>query len=60
MTGLRKVISYAPSDPEPVTPPHCRYCRVRMDLTRISPDIGGHVLRYFLCPNCHLTDIVRV
>jgi hypothetical protein len=37
----RKVKSYAPSAPEPVTPPHCRYCRVRMDLTRISPDVGG-------------------
>lgn len=60
MTVLRNVNSYAPSDPEPVTPPHCRYCRVRMDLTRISPDISGHVLRYFLCPNCHLTDTVRV
>jgi hypothetical protein len=21
-----------------------------MDLTRISPDIGGPVLRYFICP----------
>ena len=31
-----------------------------MDLTRISPDIGGHVLRSFICPNCHLTEMVRV
>ena len=59
MTSARKLNSYAPSDPEPVNPPHCRYCRVRMDLTRISPEPGGHVLRYFLCPNCHLTDSVR-
>jgi hypothetical protein len=60
MTIPRKVNSYAPSTPVPVTPPHCRHCRIRMDLTRINPDIGGHVLRYFVCPNCHLTDCVRV
>jgi hypothetical protein len=60
MTIPRKVNSYAPSTPVLVTPPHCRHCRIRMDLTRISPDIGGHVLRYFICPNCHLTDCVRV
>ena len=60
MTIPRKVHSYAPLAPVPVTPPHCRHCRIRMDLTRISPDIGGHVLRYFICPNCHLTECVRV
>jgi len=60
MTIPSKANSYAPSDPEPVATPYCRYCRVRMDLTRISPDTGRHVLRYFLCPNCSLTDSVRV
>ena len=59
MTIPRKVNSYAPSAPVPVSPPYCRSCRVRMDLTRISPDIGGHDLRYFVCPKCHVTECVR-
>ena len=60
MTIPRKVYSYAPSAPELITPPNCSSCRARMDLTRISPDGGGHVLRHFACPKCQLTECVRV
>jgi hypothetical protein len=60
MTNPRKVYSYAPSAPVRITPPNCCGCRVRMDLTRISPEPGGHVLRHFVCPKCQLTACVRV
>lgn len=59
MTTPRKVHSYAPSTPERITPPNCRGCSARMDLTRISPEPGGHVVRHFVCPKCQLTESVR-
>ncbi len=55
MTNPRKVYSYAPSDPKPVSSPRCSGCSTRMDLTRISPDVGGRVVQHFVCPKCHLT-----
>ena len=60
MTTPRKVHSYAPSAPEPVTPPLCRGCSVRMNLTRISPAPGGHVVRHFVCPKCQLSVSVQI
>jgi hypothetical protein len=60
MSTPRKVHSYAPSAPERITAPVCRDCSARMDLTRISPEPGGHVARHFVCPKCQLSVSVLV